>query len=354
MERFGFVGLPNAGKSSLYNALAGGGALAAPYAFATVDPNVGVAKVPDRRVDLLGEMAKTRTLVHAAVQFVDIAGLVKGAAQGEGLGNRFLAHIREVDAVVFVLRAFSDPDVPGSDDPLDQLSTLEVEGRKETPKDDIMLALGAMKGDPILEIDLEAARQRIVDLPWVTSAVVERRLPGTLRVTLTEAEPLALWQKKGDFYLVSDSGDVLAVKDVARFGKLPVIIGDAAPQKAGDLFAMLGLEPELEKRVTAAVLVGNRRWNLRLDNGVDIKLPEVAAGAAWQKFASLEKQHHLLDKDISIIDLRQDDKLVVRQAHPAVAEEGEGDATKKSTKIKPEEKPVLTPVSAPGAKNDAT
>ncbi len=234
------------------------------------------------------------------------------------------------------------------------LSTLEVEGRKETPKDDIMLALGAMKGDPILEIDLEAARQRIVDLPWVTSAVVERRLPGTLRVTLTEAEPLALWQKKGDFYLVSDSGDVLAVKDVARFGKLPVIIGDAAPQKAGDLFAMLGLEPELEKRVTAAVLVGNRRWNLRLDNGVDIKLPEVAAGAAWQKFASLEKQHHLLDKDISIIDLRQDDKLVVRQAHPAVAEEGEGDAKKKSTKTKPEEKPVLTPVSAPGAKNDAT
>lgn len=233
------------------------------------------------------------------------------------------------------------------------LSTLEVDGRKETPKDDIMLALGAMKGDPILDIDLEAARQRIVDLPWVTSAVVERRLPGTLRVTLTEAEPQALWQKKGDFYLVSDTGDVLAVKDVARFGKLPVIVGDAAPQKAGELFAMLGLEPDLQKRVTAAVLVGNRRWNLRLDNGVDIKLPEVAADAAWQKFALLEKQHHLLDKDISIIDLRQDDKLVVRQAHPAVAEDAEGDK-KKSTKTKPEEKPVLTPVSAPGAKNDAT
>jgi len=237
------------------------------------------------------------------------------------------------------------------------LSTLEVEGRKETPKDDIMLALGAMKGDPILDIDLEAARQRIVDLPWVTSAVVERRLPGTLRVTLTEAEPLALWQRKGDFYLVSSTGDVLAVKDVARFGKLPVIIGEAAPQKAGDLFAMLNLAPELQKRVTAAVFVGNRRWNLRLDNGVDIKLPEVDAGAAWQKFAELERQNHLLDKDISIIDLRQSDKLVVRQAHPAVAEDAE-DAAKKSTKTKPEAKPVLTPaatpVSAPGAKNDAT
>jgi ribosome-binding ATPase YchF (GTP1/OBG family) len=127
MERFGFVGLPNAGKSSLYNALAGGGALAAPYAFATVDPNVGVAKVPDDRLDRLAAMSASRNVVPAAVQFVDIAGLVKGAAQGEGLGNRFLSHIREVDAVVFVLRAFEDTDVPGSADPVEQLDTLEVE-----------------------------------------------------------------------------------------------------------------------------------------------------------------------------------------------------------------------------------
>jgi GTP-binding protein YchF len=127
MERFGFVGLPNAGKSSLYNALAGGGALAAPYAFATVDPNVGVAKVPDDRLDQLAEMSESKNVVPASVQFVDIAGLVKGAAQGEGLGNRFLSHIREVDAVVFVLRAFVDDDVPGSSDPIDQLATLELE-----------------------------------------------------------------------------------------------------------------------------------------------------------------------------------------------------------------------------------
>jgi ribosome-binding ATPase len=127
VERFGFVGLPNAGKSSLYNALAGGGALAAPYAFATVDPNVGVAKVPDARLQALAEMSGSKNVVPAAVQFVDIAGLVEGAAQGEGLGNRFLSHIREVDAIVFVLRAFHDDDVPGSADPVEQLATLEVE-----------------------------------------------------------------------------------------------------------------------------------------------------------------------------------------------------------------------------------
>jgi len=127
MERFGFVGLPNSGKSSLYNALAGGGALAAPYAFATTDPNVGVAKVPDRRLDALAEMSKSRKVVPASVQFVDIGGLVEGASTGEGLGNQFLAHIREVDTVVYLLRAFADDDVPGPSDPLECLRVLEIE-----------------------------------------------------------------------------------------------------------------------------------------------------------------------------------------------------------------------------------
>jgi ribosome-binding ATPase len=127
VERFGFVGLPNAGKSSLYNALAGGGALAAPYAFATRDPNVGVAKVLDRRLDALATMSASRNVVAAQVQFVDIGGLVEGASKGEGLGNRFLASIREVDAVVYVLRAFTDADIPGPTDPLEHLRVLELE-----------------------------------------------------------------------------------------------------------------------------------------------------------------------------------------------------------------------------------
>ena len=127
MERFGLVGLPNAGKSSLYNALTGGGALAAPYPFATKDPNIGVAKVPDSRLDRLAEMSKSRNVVHAAIQVVDIGGLVEGASKGEGLGNRFLANIREVDAIVLVLRAFQDDDVTGPSDPLEHLRIVELE-----------------------------------------------------------------------------------------------------------------------------------------------------------------------------------------------------------------------------------
>ena len=127
MERFGFVGLPNAGKSSLFNALTGGGALAAPYPFATKDPNVGSAKVPDKRLEQLSAMSKSKKTVPATVEFLDIGGLVEGASRGEGLGNKFLGGIREVDAIVYVLRAFENDDIVGPSDPMEHLSTVETE-----------------------------------------------------------------------------------------------------------------------------------------------------------------------------------------------------------------------------------
>jgi ribosome-binding ATPase len=127
MERFGIVGLPNAGKSSLFNALTGGDAAITQYAFSTRGSNVGVAKVPDRRLDDLAEMSHSRKVVNASVEVVDIGGLVAGSSRGEGLGNQFLAGIREVDAIVFVLRAFVDDEVPGSTDPLEQVRVLELE-----------------------------------------------------------------------------------------------------------------------------------------------------------------------------------------------------------------------------------
>ncbi len=159
MERFGFVGLPNAGKSSLYNALAGGGALAAPYAFATVEPNVGMARVPDERLRPAGGDVNSKKVVPATVQFVDIGGLVEGASKGEGLGNRFLAHIREVDAVVFVLRAFADGDVPGPTDPLEHLRVLELEltlGDLETVETQIDRRRKAAKQDKSLADEIVA------------------------------------------------------------------------------------------------------------------------------------------------------------------------------------------------------
>ena len=127
MERIGFVGLPNSGKSSLFNALTGGSAPVASHPFSTTETSVGVAQVPDQRLDALAAMSSSKKVVHAGVELVDIAGLVAGSSTGEGLGNRFLGGIREADAICLVLRAFEDPNVPGGTDPLEDLAVLELE-----------------------------------------------------------------------------------------------------------------------------------------------------------------------------------------------------------------------------------
>lgn len=127
MERLGIVGLANSGKSSLFNALTGGSALVAAHPFSTTESTQGIAKVIDGRLDRLAVMSASRKVVPTTVEFLDIAGLVAGASSGEGLGNRFLAGIREVDALCMVLRSFEDPNVVGGTDPLDDLSVLELE-----------------------------------------------------------------------------------------------------------------------------------------------------------------------------------------------------------------------------------
>lgn len=128
--KLGIVGLPNVGKSTLFNSLTKAGAESANYPFCTIDPNVGVVTVPDERLNVLGKMYNTKKIIPAAIEFVDIAGLVKGASKGEGLGNQFLANIREVDAIVHVVRCFEDSNivhVDGSINPLRDIETINLE-----------------------------------------------------------------------------------------------------------------------------------------------------------------------------------------------------------------------------------
>lgn len=124
--KLGIIGLPNVGKSTLFNSLTGGGAEAANYPFCTIDPNVGIAAVPDKRLDVLGKMYNTKKITPAVIEFVDIAGLVRGASKGEGLGNKFLSHIREVDAVVHVVRCFEDSNVVHVDSKINPLADIET------------------------------------------------------------------------------------------------------------------------------------------------------------------------------------------------------------------------------------
>jgi cell division protein FtsQ len=191
-----------------------------------------------------------------------------------------------------------------------------IEGRGETPGQHVLAILNVKRGTPILGFDPSAAKAELEQLPWVKEASVERRLPDTILVRIVERRPLALWQRGGRIAVIDQDGSEIQGADPGRFAGLPLVVGDDAPEHASALLALMALEPDLEKRVMAAIRVGARRWNLRMDAGdgvsVDVQLPEVNPGAAWARLAELERANRLLDRSVSVIDLRFPDRLIVR------------------------------------------
>lgn len=191
-----------------------------------------------------------------------------------------------------------------------------VEGRIETAGAEVLGVLDIKRGTPMLAFDPQEARAELEKLPWVKTASVERRLPDTVYVRLEERRPLALWQRHGRLTLVGHDGREIAGTDIQRFAHLPMVVGDDAPQHAASLLALLETEPELQRRVVAAVRVGDRRWNLRVDAGADrtieVQLPEINAAAAWARLSEAVHASNLFDKNVTAVDLRLPDRLVVR------------------------------------------
>lgn len=186
-----------------------------------------------------------------------------------------------------------------------------LEGRENADKDEVMTALQVRRGAPLFGFDLFAAKERLEALPWVQSAAVERRTPDTIYVRIVERQPFALWQHDGRVMLVDHEGVVLTDKGLGRFGNMMLLVGPEAPAHAQELFDLIAVEPDLAKRVTAAVRVGGRRWNVQLDDSIEVKLPEDDAAGAWTRLAQVERTQGILKRDLAAVDLRLPDRLVV-------------------------------------------
>ena len=192
------------------------------------------------------------------------------------------------------------------------VNDVQVEGRERASRAAILSALGVERGTPILAVDPEEAKRRLESIAWVRSASVERRLPDALYIRLVERQPLAFWQRQGKLVLVDRDGVVVPSDHLESFGALLVLVGPDAPAAGAALLDMLAGEPELAPHVAAAVRIGGRRWNLRLDSGIDVALPEEDPASAWHRLARLERSDGILERDIELVDLRLTDRLVVR------------------------------------------
>jgi cell division protein FtsQ len=198
-----------------------------------------------------------------------------------------------------------------------RITSVAINGRKQLTQDEI-LAIGGVNGhSSLLFLDASSVREKLKADPWIAEATVLKLYPGQLRIDIVERAPFALWQRNGQMSVISEDGAVLERYVSPRFVKLPLVVGKGAETRARDFLALLARYPQINDVTKAVVLVGERRWNLRLIAGLDIRLPENDVGNALATLSNLDKNEHLFAKDIVAIDLRQPDRLVVQLSDDA-------------------------------------
>ncbi|MQR97651.1 cell division protein FtsQ/DivIB [Gluconobacter aidae] len=193
-----------------------------------------------------------------------------------------------------------------------------INGRGMTSEASIQEALGTSVGRPIFGFSVEAARQRLDELPFIDHATVERHMPDTVIITLVERTPIAVWQDRGHFMLINRAGEKvsdqgLTGKNAQAFLQLPLVVGEGANTAAASVIDALNKEPLVKSQVTALIRVGNRRWNATLRDGTTVMLPEGEEAAAFTRLARYQQSMRLLERPVQSIDLRLPDRMVVHQ-----------------------------------------
>ena len=215
------------------------------------------------------------------------------------------------------------------------VQSIDVEGRDQITDQEVLAAVGVARGEPLLGVVTAEAKAALEALPWVRTAQVERRLPDTLFIRLEERKPIAVWQIDGKQMLIDAEAKPITGDHLERYAGLPLVVGEGAAAHAQALFDLLKSEPDLLKRVSASIRVGDRRWRLRLDNGITVELPETGAEAAWHRLAQIEQGHALLARNIVSVDLRLADRVVLTPVpeppKPAATKPARTKPTAKST-----------------------
>jgi cell division protein FtsQ len=198
-----------------------------------------------------------------------------------------------------------------------RITAVAINGRKQLSQDEV-LAIGGVNGrSSLLFLDAASVREKLKANPWISEATVLKLYPGELRIDIVERTAFALWQRDGRLSVISDDGAVLEPYVSQHFLKLPLVVGKGAETRARDFLALLARYPQINAVTKAAVLVGERRWNLRLNDGLDVRLPENDVGNALATLSALDKDDHLFSRDIVAIDLRLPDRLVVQLSEDA-------------------------------------
>ena len=212
------------------------------------------------------------------------------------------------------------------------VENVRIQGNAET-SDIAVLEQLDIGGKSLLSFDAAEARKRVVALPWVARATVRKTYPDTLTIEIEERKPFALWQNDGDIFVIDKVGAKIVPLEENRFAGMPFVVGDGANEKAADFLAEAMSQPAIAERMRSAVYIAGRRWDIHLENGLTVKLPEKAAAPALAQLVQLDSEQKLLSRDVVVIDLRQPDRVTLRLPEGRSLDEINGTDKKAGTKV---------------------
>jgi len=198
-----------------------------------------------------------------------------------------------------------------------RIATVSLSGQRQVSREEIFAAAGVTDHSSLLFLDVAQARAKLEAIPWIAEATVRKLYPDRLQITITEREAFALWQRQGKVSVIAADGTVLAATVEPRLASLSFVVGNGAAARARGFLALLDQYPAIRDQVRASILVAERRWNLRLKNGIDVRLPDTNMERALDTLARLDREKHLLSRDIVAIDLRLPDRVTVRLSDAA-------------------------------------